>query len=269
MISKNSFCQRQIKRLEPALRDWFALPVGRRLQTIEHKFISELSQDLFGYYLLQLGTVTERVDYLEDCPVKNKIIVAQQQLIEGRFILADRHDLPIATDSVDAVILPHSLDFSIDPQQVLREVERVLIPDGHIIITGFNPFSLWGIWHLLLRRRGQVPWCGNLLSRHRIEDWLCLLGFDVETTKGGEFFLPIQRYVDSRYHEKINCLGQRYIESFGAIYAIKAVKRISRVTPIANKWRSIRGVSGRRVAAATRTTRAQRFEQDLIDDERQ
>ena len=90
----------------------------------------------------------------------------------------DTDDWPILTDSVDAIVLPHTLELSRDPHQVLREADRSLIPDGHLVILGFNPRSVWGGRRILSRKDGRMPWDARFLGMSRIKDWLGLLGFD-------------------------------------------------------------------------------------------
>ena len=111
----------------------------------------------------------------------------------GLQVVAAPAHQPIAADSVDAVLLPHTLEFAEDARQVLRETERVLIPEGRLVVIGFNAFSMWGAWRLVRRGQGRVPWCGNFLTPFRISDWLSLLGFDVEMQEMMMFRPPWRR----------------------------------------------------------------------------
>lgn len=103
-------------------------------------------------------------------------------------IIADVDELPIRSGSIDACLLAHLLDFSNDPHQILREVERVLTPDGWIIISGFNPYSLVGLGRLLPNLRRRLPWSARMFSPERVLDWLHLLGFEVVHLEGFRVF---------------------------------------------------------------------------------
>lgn len=261
-MAKKSFCHRHPRDLEMVLERWFNQPLGQRIRRREQELLQDLSSGLFGYHLLQLGGFGRDLDHLAACPVKTKTIIGNvtDPVLGACLIRADKRHLPVASDSTDAVILPHTLDFSDEPQQVLREVERVLIPEGRVIITGFNPYSLWGLWRLSNNWRGQVPWCGQFLSRRRLEDWLSLLGFDVESAIGCEFFPPMNSAPEGEKWQKIDKIGRRYWPFLGSVYAVKAVKRVSRVRPITSPWRRLRAVRGRAVEPTTRLPGTLEFE---------
>ena len=93
-------------------------------------------------------------------------------------MLADPHWLPFAENGVDLIVLPHVLEFTDEPHQLLREVHRVIRPEGHLIIAGFNPFSLFGAKRYFGREQ-TMPWTGNFIALYRLKDWLSLLGFEV------------------------------------------------------------------------------------------
>lgn len=205
--------------------------------------------DLFGYQLLQLGELGNDMAHLAPCPVKRKTLVGclPDAPTDG-LILADAQQLPVVADSVDVVVLVHTLDFSPDPHQVLREVERVLIPEGRVIVIGFNPFSLWGLWRLFRRWRGNVPWCGHFLSYPRLNDWLTLLGLDVERMDVMEFRPPTR----SGNLDAIERLGRRAWPMLAGVYMVRAVKRISRVTPVRERWSRLRVLGPRAIEPTVR-----------------
>ncbi len=241
-------CRRPLKALIAALRDWFSTPAGMRLAVMERRMIMRLSQDIFGYQAIQVHDFGVGENLLEDCPVKQHWML-DLGASEHSALLAIGEQLPVATDSVDLVLLPHSLDFAIDPYSVVREVERVLIPEGRVLIVGFNPISLWGLYRLVLRWQHKVPWCGHFVSYRRVVDWLALLGFDVEQSDVAAFSPPFKR--DS-WAQKMNWfekLGRRVWPMFAGIYAIRAVKRVSTVRPIKMPWRGLRVLRPSRAAS--------------------
>jgi SAM-dependent methyltransferase len=162
-----------------SLYDWYRRPLGRTLAAAEHAALTERLTNLFGYHMLVIDPPWEQC-VLDESRIAHRVIQSVSPMIRaGVGLSADPEQWPIMTDSVDAVVLPHTLELSANPHQVLREADRSLVPDGHLVILGFNPFSLWGLRGLLSVRSGELPWGARFRSLHRIKDWLGLLGFDI------------------------------------------------------------------------------------------
>ncbi|MCB1801321.1 MAG: methyltransferase domain-containing protein [Gammaproteobacteria bacterium] len=204
--------------------------------------------DVFGYRLLQLGTFGGGFQHLDTCHIRHRILVGDRPFEGVGNIIGETRRLPLAADSIDAAVLVHALDFSSDPRQVLREVERVLIADGRVVIVGFNPYSLWGLWRLFARWRGGVPWSGHFLSYPRLNDWLTLMGFAVESMDVMEFRPPLRGH----RLEAIERLGKRAWPMLAGVYAVRAVKRVSRVTPLKQTWPRLRLLGPRVIEPAAR-----------------
>ena len=170
-------------------------PVGQRLLETEDKLLRQTLANLFGYYLIQSGSVAQN-GWLADSRVSRCMVMdfagEGQESADGRFY-GRPETLPVQSDSVDILVFPHTLEFSQNPHEVLREAERVLIPEGHLVLLTFNPWSNWNLWRYLVRWWGhRPPWCSRFYGSTRIKDWLALLGFDVVQTKGYFFRPPIQ-----------------------------------------------------------------------------
>jgi SAM-dependent methyltransferase len=242
-------CKRDNNEVCQALADWYASPPGARVALQEREALAALVGDLFGYQLLQLGELGADMAYLASCPIRRKTLVTHRaDAAEASVLVAEARQLPVASDSVDTVILIHTLDFSPDPHQVLREVERVLIAEGRVVVVGFNPFSLWGIWRLFFRWRGVVPWCGHFLSYPRLTDWLTLMGFGIERMDVMEFRLPTR----SGRMESLERLGRKVWPMLAGVYVVRAVKRVSRVTPVRQRWSSLRALGSRAIEPTVR-----------------
>lgn len=230
------------------LEEWYATPLGRELAVKEAACLERMLCDTFGYYLLQVGLVGAH-GHLAGCRIRNRILLpgaaALSPALQGgrAQVIVDPCRLPIASDSIDAVVLPHVLEFAEDARQVLREAERVLIPEGRVILLGFNNLSLWGLRRQLARgqRQRRVPWCGNFLTPFRVADWLSLLGFDVEVEERMMFRPPWRRtlFRDSTFFD---AMGQRLWPTFAGVFAIRAVKRVSTLTPLKPSWRQRRAL---------------------------
>jgi SAM-dependent methyltransferase len=225
------------------LRDWYASNLGQWLQESERDELDVILPNLFGYHLLQIGCLNDK-DILGSSRVLHRVVVdVDADKVTGIFGLYGRPDaLPIESDSVDVVLLPHTLEFEHDPHQVLREVERVLVPEGHVVILGFNPWSIWGIWWTIRLRRGKPPWCGRFRSNMRIKDWLALLGFDTVMSQGYFFRPPFHHAGIMRRLSFMERFGKRWWSIFGGAYVLVGKKRVATFTPIKPRWRPRRSM---------------------------
>lgn len=253
-MSETSKKNLEEKLNEQSLESWYSTTLGERIAAAERDALSTMVSDLFGYQLIQLGALGSAADFaaaphMAICQIKHKVLLSQ--LAEGagaETIVCQPERVPIASDSVDAVILAHTLDFAADPRQVLREVERVLIAEGRVIVVGFNPFSLWGVWRLFGRWGGAMPWAGHFLSYPRLNDWLSLMEFDIERMDVMEFRPPIR----SQRFESIERLGRRYWPMLAGVYVVRAVKRVSRVMPLQERWPRLRVLKPRAIEPTAR-----------------
>jgi SAM-dependent methyltransferase len=212
--------------------EWFETPLGLSLVARELAFFDAEVADIFGFHALQFGLAD--VDFLRANRMPSRAAIG----IDGPVRLrADFCELPVATGSVDLVVLPHALEFSHNPHQLLREVQRVLMPEGHIVISGFNPWSLWGATRAFSRHDPDYPWCGQFISLPRIKDWLSLLNFEVSATRMAIYTPPcrgdkwLQRF---RFMERA---GDRWWPFAGAVYFLHGVKRVHGARLITPKWR--------------------------------
>jgi SAM-dependent methyltransferase len=205
----------------------------------ESDCLERMLHDTFGYYLLQLGVTGQFQEAVLTSRVHHRILLpsSARPLTLGPQMVASPSRLPVATDSVDLVFLPHILEFAGDGHQVLRETERVLIPEGRVVVMGFNALSLWGGWRLARWGQRRVPWCGDFLTPFRINDWLSLLGFQVEMQEMIMFRPPWRRAL-LRQVSFLDTLGRRYWPLLAGVYAIRAVKRVSTLTPLRPSWKT-------------------------------
>jgi hypothetical protein len=125
---------------------------------------------------------------------------------------------------------------------VLREVERILMGDGHVIVLGFRPFSMWGTRNLFAGR-GFPPGTERLLGERRVRDWLKLLGFEIVDAKRYLFTRPFGR-AEPGTQRFMETVGERAWPLLAGAYLLKARKRVYAVTPIRFRWRARTGVVG-------------------------
>lgn len=246
-----------------AMDRWYRSPLGERLLQSEQALLEHCLPRRFGYHLLQIGCAN--LPLAKSSPIGHKFFISHTAdgsfSAEGSFptegslsgdrpgtpatgtpsgIVAKGEAIPLASESVDLVLLHHALDYSSFQHQLLREVSRVLIAGGHIVIIGFNPISSWGI-RTRLPGRKKAPWQGKLLSTLRITDWLKLLDFQVEQVRYGAYSLPINSPGVIRYSGMLDKLAARLNWPTGGIYMISARKQVLPLTPIQTSWREFAG----------------------------
>ncbi len=228
------------KNCSTQCEQWFDSPLGRRLLNEEAAILQQILPHLFGYHLLQIGSIGQG-QLLESSRIIHRCVLCRTANTICKpysSLYASARTLPFAQDSVDVVVLPHLLEFEKNPYEILREVERILIPEGYVIILSFNPLSLWGVWHWLFARREMAPWCGRFLPLLRLKDGLTLLGFNLEKQNTFFFALPFHSDRFKNYTRFLEKLGSRWASNFGAVYLLVAKKRIATLTPIKSKWLS-------------------------------
>ena len=223
------------------MRQWFASELGAELLVQEQALLESQLGDLFGYHLMQLGFDAARPLFGE-CRVQRCFQagpVPASTPASHPFVQCAFEALPFESDSLDGVIVQHVLEFATNPHAVLRELYRVTVPHGRVMVVGFNPWSLFGARMLGGRLRPESLWHNHLLSAPRVSDWLELLGFTVQCTQFGFHRLPFHRtahwlksYRDSAWGD-----GLRRLPT-GAVYVLTAVKQVAGATAVKPRWRA-------------------------------
>ncbi|MCG8380833.1 MAG: class I SAM-dependent methyltransferase [Gammaproteobacteria bacterium] len=224
-----------------ALREWYQSDLGQSVLIQIQTHINEVVHKIYGYQGLQIGQINPHVDLLENSGLLRKQCIDFDHTQQGIEIQGDPCTLPIASDHINFLLMAHTLEFTRDPYQVLREADRVLTADGRLIIIGFSPYSFWGLTKTILRWRRETPWNGRFYSQWRINDWLRLLNFHV--TQRQSFYLrpPLKSYI---IRERIAFVEKaRYTASLlGGVHMIVACKKTKPVTPRHQTWQRRRKV---------------------------
>jgi SAM-dependent methyltransferase len=227
------------------LTDWLKTPAGRYVLQWEQSHLDSAVVDLFGFHALQLGL--PELDALHANRMPHRWVATDTAVAPTsggvdeppRTAVAlhcDFDALPFDSNSLDLVVLPHALEFARDPHLALREVERVLVPEGRVVIVGFNPSSLWGLRQWLGRGRQLLasrarrplflPSAGEFMRYRRLRDWLRLLSFEVEAGRFGCYRPPVAAEKWLTRFEWMERAGERWWPVFGAVYFVVAVKRV-------------------------------------------
>ena len=215
--------------------DWLQTPAGQYVLNWEQQKHDLLVADIFGFNAVQLSLPSHDFLRANRMPLRFRCD-------DGRYdgvseVRSDLHYLPFAANSIDLVVMPHTLEFDTNPHQVLREVERVLVPEGHVIVTGFNPFSLWGARRKLSRRQSLPPWRGAYLSVPRLKDWFSLLGFEMQAGAFGCYAPAVTQEKWLRRFQFMDAAGDRWWPIAGAVYVVQAIKRQHGMRLITPTWR--------------------------------
>jgi len=239
-----------------SIANWLRSPLGRRVYALERKHTVEALTQVFGWQLLQIGDWGDDDGLLAEARTQHKAILSRgwPSTVPPESIVSrvqSRTDaLAIAPDSVDAVFLPHTLEHEPDPHAVLREVERVLMGDGHLIVLGFRPLSMWGLRHLMARD-GFPPGTERLLGERRVRDWLKLLGFEIVDAHRYLFTWPWGSAAPGS-ERFLEVVGDRVWPTFAGGYLLKARKRVYAMTPVRFRWRKRSQTVGGLIEPATR-----------------
>jgi len=205
---------------------WLATPQGKYVLAWEQAKLDQIVADIFGFNAVQIGL--PQCDFLQANRMPLRLFCddrVNEKSVKVVNVVTDFHDLPFAANSIDLVVLPHVLEFSNTPQQVLREVERVLVPEGHLIITGFNPVSLWGLKRRWSNNGTDFPWRGQYLGVHRLKDWLTLLGFETQAGSFGCYVPVVTQEKWLRRWKFMELAGNRWWPIAGATYMLQSIKR--------------------------------------------
>lgn len=216
------------------LSDWLNSAAGDYVFAWELERYDAMVGDIFGYNALQIGLPGH--DFLRNSRITHHFSLSPDDATAS--MRATPFALPIASSSIDLVILPHVLEFSRYPHRVLREVERVLMPDGSVIVSAFNPFSLFGLRRLVAGPGASEPWRGQYFSLFRLRDWLTLLGFETEPAHFGCFAPPVQSRPWIERWSRLDRAGHRLWPICGGVYMLHGIKRVHGMRMIAPKWRS-------------------------------
>ena len=251
------------------LEEWMTTPPGQYLMAWEKKQFDRTVADIFGFHALQLGLTsfegldTNRMPYKWTAKVfENKEYSQLPQLLDEKdsgskvtdvtnvtdpkkySLILDSRALPFPDQSIDLILLPHTLEISPDPHATLREVERVLVPEGRVVISGLNPVSLWGFCQIRVNAYRSLgldtsflPQEGDFIAYRRLRDWLKLLSFEVEGGRFGVYRPAFKTQTWLNRFAWMDNAGDRWWPIFGSVYFLLAVKRVRGMKMVGPVWK--------------------------------
>jgi SAM-dependent methyltransferase len=234
-----------------ALAAWWQHGIGRALLAAESELLGEALEDVFGWELLQIGAWGHGRELLHNSRTRRQTVIAPRGgTAQGIDVLARASQLPVTSDSVDAVLLPHTLEFAADPYAIVREVDRVLSGEGQLVVLGFRPWSLWGL-RARAARAGFPPGLRRVLSERRVRDWLVLLGYEVVAARRYLYCSPW--IAGTGEGETPRMLRRGLVNPLPAgAWLLKARKRVYTLTPVRHRFREKPAVIGGLVKPTTR-----------------
>ncbi|MEE9445226.1 MAG: methyltransferase domain-containing protein [Cocleimonas sp.] len=243
---------------------WYQTQSGQATLTKLDDLCAETLSEIFGYYAIETGVLSGQHSLLRHSRITNDLSLIDKTRIKNYqyktnkkaegdqvetllSLISNNEQLPLATDNVDLVIGTHLLESSEDPHQVLREIDRILVPEGQCILIGFNPYALSGLGKQIRSSISRNKSAFNLRSVNRVRDWFSLLGFEL---------LDVQ-YMGLRpgFSNKKLFDGLSWLEDWGGIagpmlgklYVMHVKKQVVAMTPHKKVWRAPAVLSGGKV----------------------
>lgn len=233
-----------------ALKAWWESSLGRALLAAESELLSEALEDVFGWQLLQMGAWGSSRDLLAGSRTRHQTVLAAPGFPCGADIIGRPSQLPVTSDSIDAAVLPHTLEFASDPYAIIREVDRILVGEGQLLVLGFRPLSVWGL-RARWSRSGFPPGLRRVVSDRLLREWLVLLGYEVVATHRYLFCSPWSAgFSGGQGTGRMLRRGLTHPLPASA-YLLKARKRVYTLTPIRPRVREKPVVLGTLVKPTT------------------
>lgn len=224
--------------------EWYTSSAAKLFRTTEIASLQQLIATIFGYYCVQIGWIGYEDELYSKSKIRQHVIVDAQKRNFFRYpsLICDVQQLSIATDSVDAVLLPHVIEFIGNTSQLMGEVERILIPEGRVVIVGFNPLNPWALWQL-----NRFNWANHnesqeFFSHWKVRDCLKVHGFEVESIDMNYFIMPKQGDYLGQHFKAMSDFTQDWCPFLYGCYVIVAQKTMSTFTLIKPRWRPRRSL---------------------------
>ncbi len=248
------------------IESWFASPLGQRVLQQQQQYLDHLLEDMFGYHLMQLSVINN-VCLFSQSPTSHQFRVnakipenlsdrevadSQNSKTSNINAVAAFENLPIDSDSIDVALLHHALDYSPTPHQLLREAARVIIPNGHIILVGFNPHSFFGVTHpLACFLSNSRAYRHHHLRIGRLQDWFKVLELELVYSQRGYYGLPVDRH----HFPILESVAQKICPSLGGFYILVVRKNVTPMTMIKTQWKKKRVLPKWRTSTVSSSSR--------------
>lgn len=226
------------QRLVVQWNQWLNKSLGQLVINTEKELLSSFLSGKYGKHVVLVGVPhqTALIKFL-DLPCHSLVTPlvfhhpGELKIIESSF-----YELPLASGSVDVVVLPHTLELVDNPRQLLAEACRIIKPEGHLIICGFNPYSLWGLTKFLRRRNSVLPLFRSL-QQGTLKKWLQLSDFELVKQSSALYSPPMENTRFLKKLQFLEWLGNKCHLPCGAVYVLMARAKVVPLTPIRLRWK--------------------------------
>ena len=232
------------------VREWLSLDAGAALLESERLLLEQELCTIFGYHACQFSCVPD-ADMLRTTPISRQFLLTPELLKDGARsqLQADPNHWPVAPGSLDLVLLHHTLEIAENPHRLLSEAACTIIPDGKLVVIGFNPFSVGGITRWLLPNQRRLLNNVRFITPWRLRDWLKLLNFHVEKCNYGGFLYPASRLMKGLQGKLVEQRCDHMHLPLGGFYMMVATRETPGITPIHKPWvRVSPGLVGQSIA---------------------
>ena len=202
---------------------WEDIPCGEYYRAALEQHLQAWWGKFYGFHLLKIGNLSAEID-TSSCPISHQVNFDETG--PNLHVKGDPYQLPFAHKSVDACLLAHTLAYAEDPHRILREVDRVLIDDGWLVMSSFNPLSLLGVGKMMPFFRQRQPYASRMFTQMRLLDWLGLLNYEV---------MFKTRFQVLPWCQKGGKMLSTHLPALGCMTVIVARKRTLPLTPTAKK----------------------------------
>lgn len=223
-------CSLPREEISRGLDAWYQRPLGQAVLARLRPPFRERTEASFGYHAVQIGNIPGSDQLRADSRIRHWVVADVGAPGNGLGTRVAAEALPFDESSVDLLMLFHTLEFNPHPHQALREAHRVLRPEGHLVVIGFNPLGIWGVTKWAVRRSHQPPWCGRFRAVPQLRDWLALLSMELRAVDYLFFLPPIPNQQTLARLSRLEAVGQRLWPWFGGVYMLSAVKRVIPLT---------------------------------------
>lgn len=233
--------------------------LGQAVLRAEAELLSPILEAQRGYHVLSVGACPAK-PLLASCTIKHQMEWRPSFATadHASCLIADPAHLPLPNDSIDLVLLHHSLELLARPHALLKEAARVTLPKGEILILGFNPYSLWRLAQILPKNLQtkplQVLKSARFISQNKLLDWFEFLDLKQEERQRVFHRPPCNRL---NILQRLETLDQRLDKKnwpLAGIYLLRIKKRVGSPLRPELKKKSPSWLAAQPVVSPTRTS---------------
>lgn len=210
-----------------ALQRFYASPLGEAVRRAASRRLCALWPQADGLDVLGLGYT---VPYLDGYRSRARRVIAMMPAAQGAepwpgsertlTTLSDEARLPFMDAIFDRILIVHGLEEASEPHTLLREVWRVMAPEGRLVIIAANRWSLWA-------QSGDTPFGhGRPFSRTQLATLLADSMFEPVVSARALYAPPSPWTPFVRAADAFERVGEVIWPAQGGLVLMEAVKRL-------------------------------------------